>query len=218
MFMANNWYRKKSWNEADQADFFARLKRSRSVGNKAQYLRIQASHLESIGTPEFLKAAIKLLDTIFVEFPSRFEMASAYTQKASCLAKLGDIDNAIVSYQRTFETEREFPNVKTYAFIEFGKLVAEKKLARFFDEALTELERELKSRGIQFPADTFNAFGIRSLIAAERGQIQEAKKFTKVAIEAAAKIDSGFRYHPTVGLVRDKETPFYKSVEAIAII
>jgi tetratricopeptide (TPR) repeat protein len=213
--MANDWFRKTTWSEADQADFFARLKRSRSVGNKAQYLRIQAAHLESTGPPEFLKAAIKLLDTMFVEFPSRFQMASAYTQKASCMAKLGDIDNAIINYQRAFETEREFPNAKTYAFIEFGKLVAEKKLARFFDEALTELEKELQSRGIQFPADTFNAFGIRSIIAAQRRQFERAKEFAKVALQAAEKIDSGLRYHPTVGLVRDKETPFYKSIQAI---
>ncbi|MGB7748733.1 MAG: hypothetical protein WBN75_15770, partial [Verrucomicrobiia bacterium] len=113
--------------------------------------------------------------------------------------------------------EREFPNVKTYAFIEFGKLVAEKKLTQFFDEALSALEKELSSRGIQFPADTFNAFGIRSIIAAQRGQVEKAKEFAKVALEAAAKIDSGLRYHPTVGLVRDKATPFYKFVQAIAL-
>jgi tetratricopeptide (TPR) repeat protein len=215
--MANDWFRKTTWSEADQADFFARLKRSRSVGNKAQYLRIQAGHLESVGTPEFLRAAITLLDKMLVDFPSRFEMATAYTQKASCLAKLGDIDNAIINYQSALEAEREFPNVKTYAFIEFGKLVAEKKLTQFFDEALSALEKELSSRGIQFPADTFNAFGIRSIIAAQRGQVEKAKEFAKVALEAAAKIDSGLRYHPTVGLVRDKATPFYKFVQAIAL-
>lgn len=215
--MANDWFRQTTWNEAAQADFFARLKRCRTAYNKAQYLRIQASYLEGIGSHEMLKASLELLDKMFAEFPERTQLASAYSQKASCLAKLGNIDEAIANYQRALQTEREFPRVKTYAFMDLGKLVAENKLARFYDEALTALEAELNSRGIQFPADTFNAFGIRSLIAAQRGQIREAKESAKVALEAAAKIDSGLRYHPTVGLVRDKETPFYKSVQAIAL-
>lgn len=213
--MATDWFRKITWSEADQADFFAHLKRSRTVENKAQYLRIQAGHLEGVGSPEFLKAAISLLDKMFNEFRSEFELASAYRQKASCMAKLGNIDGAIKNYQCALETEREIPRVKTYAFMEFGKLVAEKKLALFYDEALIALEAEMNSRGILFPSDTFNAFGIRSLIAAEKGQIQKAKDFAKVALEAATKTDSGLRYHPTVGLVRDKDTPFYKSIQAI---
>jgi tetratricopeptide (TPR) repeat protein len=215
--MANDWFRKTSWSEADQADFFVRLKRCRTAYNKAQYLRIQAFHLEGVGSYEMLRASLELLEKMFAEFPEQTQLASAYNQKASCLAKLGDIDNAIVNYQCALETERKFPRVKTNAFMDFGKLVAENKLMRFYDEALTVLEAELNSRGIQFPADTFNAFGIRSLIAAQRGQTQEARKFAKVALEAAAKIDSGLRYHPTVGLVRDKETSFYKSVRAIAL-
>ena len=214
--MAANWFRKTTWSEVDQADFFAHLRRCRSVFHKAQYLRIQALHLEGVGAPEFLRAAITLLDKIFMEFPSQFQLACAYSQKASCLAKLGDIDNAVVNYQRALETETVFPNVKSYAFMEFGKLVAEKKLARLFDQALGALDSELASRAIQFPADTFNAYGIRSLIAAERGQIQQAKDFARAALEAAAKVNSGFRYHQAVGLVRDKDSPFYQSIWAIA--
>jgi len=86
---------------------------------------------------------------------------------------------------------------------------------KFFDEALVELE-ELNSRGIQFPADVYNVFGIRSIITAQKGDAEKAKEFAKVALEAAAKVHSGLRYHSTVGLVRDKETPFFKSVTAIA--
>jgi tetratricopeptide (TPR) repeat protein len=213
--MAKDWFRKANWNGVEQADFFTRLERCRTAYNKAQYLRIQASYLEGIGSNEMLKAALELLEKMFAEFPEQTQLASAYTQKASCLAKLGNIHEAIINYQLALQTEREFPQVKTHAFIDFGKLVAENRLAQFYDEALAVLGAELNSRGIQFPCDTFNAFGIRSLIATSRGQIQEAKEFAKVALEAAAKIDSGLRYHPTVGLVHDKEAPFYKFVEAI---
>ena len=213
--MAKDWFRKTSWSEANQADFFTRLKRSRGASNKAQYLRIQASHLEGVGSPEFLKASLTLLDKMLAEFPERTELASAYGQKGTCLAKLGEIDQAIVYYRRALETEREFQKVKTYAFIKFGKLVVENNLTKYFDEALIALE-ELNSRGIQFPVDVYDAFGIRSLIAAQRGEFKKAKEFAKVALEAAAKVHSRLRNHATIGLVRDKETPFFKSVTAIA--
>ena len=219
--MANDWCGKTTWSEADQADFFAHLKRSRTDYHKTQYLRIQAHCLEKVGSLEFLQAAIKLLDKILTEFsegefPERAWLATAYSQKASCLLKLGDVDNAIVNYQRALATEREFRTLKTNAFIDFGKLVAEKKLTHLFDEALIALEAELNSRGMHVPSEIFYAFGIRSIIAAHRGQTEKAEEFAKVALEAAAKDHSGLRYHPTAGLVGDKETTFYKSVAAIA--
>ena len=214
--MANDWYRKTTWSEADQADFFAHLKRSRTAYSKAQYLRIQACHLEDVGSPEFLKASLTLLDKLLAEFPELSQLASAYGQKASCLAKLGNIDDAIVNYQRALQTERECPRVKTNAFMQFGRLVVENDLTKYFDEALNEL-KELDSRGIKFPYDIFQAFGIRSIIAVKRGETDKAKEFAKVALEAADKAHSGLRYHSTIGLVRDKETPFYKSVQTLAL-
>jgi tetratricopeptide (TPR) repeat protein len=214
--MANDWYRKTTWSEANQIDFFARLKRSRTAYNKAQYLRIQANYLEGVGSHEMLKAASELLDKLFAEFPEQTQLACAYRQKASCWAKLGNNGDATAHHQRALQTERELPRAKTYTFIDFGKLVVETKLARFYDAALTALEAELNSRGIQFPADIFNAFGIRLPIAAPRGQNREGKELAKVALEAAAKIDSCLRYHPTVGLVRNQETPIYQPIQAIA--
>jgi tetratricopeptide (TPR) repeat protein len=214
--MANDWYRKTTWSETDQADFFARFKRSRTAYNKSQYLRIQACHLEGVGSPELLKASLALLDKMLAEFPDKTQLASAYGQKASCLAKLGEIDQAVANYQRALKTERELPNVKTNAFMQFGRLVVENNLTKLFDEAVEEL-KELDLRGIKFPSDIFQAFGIRSIITAHKGEIEKAKEFAKIALEAADKAHSGLRYHSTVGLVRDKETPFYKSIQAIAL-
>jgi len=58
--MANDWHRKTTWSEADQVGFFARLKRSRTAYNNAQYLRIPAKSLEGVGSHEMLKAALEL--------------------------------------------------------------------------------------------------------------------------------------------------------------
>jgi len=213
--MANDWFRKTSWSEADQADFFARLKRSRSAYTKAQYLRIQANYLEGGGSKELLRSAIELLDRMLAEFPESFELASAYGQKASCLAKLGDLDQAVVYYRRALDRKRKFPKLRTQAYIAFGRLVVENEMAQFFDEALAVLD-ELKITAIQFPQDIYEMYGIRAIIAAQKRETEKAREFAKVALEAAAKVHSGFRYHPTVGLVHDRKSKFHKLIETIA--
>ncbi len=213
--MANDWFRKTSWSEADQADYFARLKRSRGAGNKAQYLRIQAIYLEGVGSPELLRSAITLLDKMLGEFPDSIELASAYGQKASCLAKLGELDQALVFYRCALERERRFPHVRTQAYIEFGKLVVENELAQLFDETLAVLD-ERKLSEFQFPVEIYQTFGIRAIMAAQKGETEKARALANVALEAAAKTHSGLRYHPTVGLVQDRESKFDKSIETIA--
>jgi hypothetical protein len=210
-----DWFRKVTWSEADQADFFAHIERSRSAGNKAQYLRIQASHLEETHKPELIQVAITLLDKMLAEFPAQGELASAQKQKGSCFAVLGRTDEAIASYRDALDTERKFPMRRTRAWLEFGRFICDRGLVDMYDEASAVLD-ELKYN-LMFAADVFEFSGIRAIIAKHKGNSENARQFAKSALESAAATHSGFRYHPTAGLVRDRETQFYKSVEAIAL-
>ena len=217
--MSNDWCKKKTWSEADKADFFSRLSRR---GDKSKYLSIQANILEEVGSPELLKASIALLDQLIVEFVNDVtfthhrQLAAAYNRKAGCYLKLGDVENAVADYRRVFAVERELGSPATLAFFNFGKLVAEKHLRDHFDEALTVLDAGAKYLGKHLPADTFYLFGIRSLIAAQKGEIEKAKEFARIALETAAKDNSGIRYHPKFGLVKNRESKFYEAIEAIA--
>lgn len=213
--MPNDWCKKRTWSEADQADFHTRLKRQ---GDKTRYLAIQAACLEEVGSPELLKASISLWDQLIDElkrqvFQSSREVAAAHHRKARCYLKLGDIENAIIDYRRVFAIERELGSATTLAFFDFGKLVIEKHRHDYFDEALTALELGAKYLGRHLPADTFNIFGIRALIAAQRGEIEKAKEFAQIALQAAGKDSSGIRHHPNAGLVKDRESKFYEAVE-----
>ncbi len=217
--MAHDWCKKKTWSEADKADFFSRLSRRR---DKTKYLSIQANTLEDVGCPELLKASIALWDQLIVEFVSDVtfthhrQLAAAYNKKAGCYLKLGDVEDAIADYRRVFAIERELGSPATLTFFDFGKLVTEKHLRDHFDEALTALDAGAKYLGKHLPADTFNLFGIRSLIAAQKGEIKKAKEFAYIALEAAEQNNSGIRYHPKFGLVEDRESKFYDAIEAIA--
>jgi len=68
-----DWFRKTTWSEADQADFWSHLRRSRTIFNKAQYLRIQANYLSN----RFPTVSLELIEVMIKDFPSRFELASA---------------------------------------------------------------------------------------------------------------------------------------------
>jgi tetratricopeptide (TPR) repeat protein len=212
--VAHDWYRKTTWSEADQRAFFDRLNRSRTAFNKAQYLRIQAHYLEGVGSPEFLKAALILLGKVLNEYPVESELASTYIQKASCFVKLGQSDEALSFYRLCFDAQRNYKTIRTDAHIEFGRFVVVNKFTQLFDEALAVLD-EFEINGIVFPRAIFYKSGIRAIIYAQRGEIEKAKEFAAVALEAASKVHSGLRHHPTIGLVKDKETYFYKSLRAI---
>ena len=137
------WYRRSTWTDFDREEFNARLQRSRGTGNKAQYLRIQASHLAEAGLHA---AAIELFDRLLAEFPERIELALAHLQRAQSLAKLGRTGPAIDEYRAALQAERDFPNVQTNAWLSFGWFAVEEQLTELYDEVLVTIEVEKCSR------------------------------------------------------------------------
>jgi tetratricopeptide (TPR) repeat protein len=207
------WFRRTTWSDADREDFNARLKRSRGVGNKAQYLRIQAGHLADAGLHA---AAIELLDRLFAEFPRRIELAQAHAQKADSLAKLGQLEAAIGEYRTALQTERDFPNVRTNAWLDFGWLVVERQLTDFYDEVSRVLQEFREEDGLKFPAIEYRYATIQALLADARSEKAQARKFAKQALAEAAKDHSGLRYHSTVGLVGSEQATFASRLRTLA--
>src|SRR5688572_5624725 len=117
-----DWFRKLSWTKSDQEDFWAHHKRARASG-KSQYLRIQAVHLAGTGKTEMRSAALALLNLLIGEFPDPVQLSFAYTQRAEIHAAEGRIEEALSDYRRAIAREREFPNAKADAWLEFGWLV-----------------------------------------------------------------------------------------------
>jgi hypothetical protein len=57
---------------------------------------------------------------------------------------------------------------------------------------------------LMFPVDHFLWHAAGALIMASRGDRVGAAPPARSALQAASKDDSGFRYHPSVGLVTEK--------------
>jgi tetratricopeptide (TPR) repeat protein len=194
-----DWYRRSTWTAEDQADFRARLKRSRGF-NKAQYLRLQALALQEVGTEPLLLAALSLLDQLVQEYPEPSQLASAHQQRAQCLADLGRYADAIASYHASFEAQRQAPNWKTEAYLDFGELVLGSKREELYGQAVAVLNEF--GGGEPFPASQYRSATIRALICNAVGDRRGARLHAEEALAAVAKTESPFRYHRKLGVVR----------------
>jgi tetratricopeptide (TPR) repeat protein len=114
---------------------------------------------------------------------------------------LGRIDEAIESYNAALAREEEFPNVLTQAFLDLPYLIATRGIQSQYDHAIQLLEKH-RSR-LMFPVDYFRHYAALALMAADIGQVALARKAAADALSAATVDHSGFRYHPTIGLVTE---------------
>ncbi|HEX4438571.1 MAG TPA: tetratricopeptide repeat protein [Thermoanaerobaculia bacterium] len=208
--MSREWFRKSSWTAEDREDFFAHLERARP-SSRGQYLRLQASHLQTAGLH---REALELLETLFEKHPEQAELAIAHLQKAECLGALGRVSEAIEEFRAALHAEDEFPSAQTYAWIEFPWFAVKHHARQLYDEAVRTLGRP--DRSPLFPVDRYRINAIHSLISDELGDAPAARDYARSALAAEAETRSGFRYHARLGLGADPDPEIHARVVALA--
>lgn len=203
----DDWFRNTEWNLEIEASFVVKLKRAR---DKAQYLRIQACTLAN-KRPD---VALHLLEQYF-SLGEHFDHAQAHVDRATAHLALGSFEEAIRSYEAALATEEKRPNLKTQAYLGLPFVIATQGIKWRYEQALNILT-EHKSR-LTFPIDHFCWHTAHSLIYAELGNAPDAQAHAVRALEAADKQHSGFRYHPSVGLVGDSYDGIRKKLAVNAI-
>jgi tetratricopeptide (TPR) repeat protein len=211
----DDWFRRHTWSASDRTEFFARLAKSRSNFHKAQYARIQAYELHHGGGKQYAHSALELLDLILERWKSDAELAAVYHQKAQCFLDLGDSAGALAAFREAFAQQRRVPSSLTSAHLDFAWWVAVSEMRELFDEAFGVLE-EFTRDGIVFPKARYQAEGARALMLKIRGDLDEAARHARNAMEAAAQQHTGLRYHPTVGLVKIADRQIHEALSRLA--
>jgi tetratricopeptide (TPR) repeat protein len=177
---------------------------------RAQYMRIQASHLaeSSLYVP-----ALQLLERCLSDFPEDYFIAQVHYQRGDLLVRLGKIEEAINAYRHAMDAQREKPGCHTNAYLDFAWLVATMSQKLLFHEAIENLEEFGDAES--FPIQKFKHFGSMAIIHAIWGNTSIAADFARKALGAMNAQESGFRYHKHIGLVRDIEPDIVKRLKDI---
>lgn len=191
---AIEWFRNTEWTAETEARFEEKLRRAK---DKSQYLRIQACTLAS-SRPEI---ALQLLGRYF-EMGDHFDLAQAHVDSAMAHLALGKSSEALDAFERALDREAVFPKLKTSAFVEYPFLVATEAYSDRYASALKILDE--RSREVMFPVDRFKWNASKALILASRREVSAARSFAAKALIAAEEDHSGFRHHPSIGLVGNK--------------
>jgi len=202
----DDWYRNTTWNEAIETDYQSRLRRAR---DKSRYLRIQASYLAD----RHPKVALRLLDQYFA-LGEHFDIAQAFVDKARALKAEDDLEGALQAYEAAIEREKSHPNLITQAYLDFACLIADTNFDSLYYRALEVLDTH-RTRPM-FPVDRYRASGARALLLHSLGLEEEARSDATLAMTAASEIESGFRYHQQLGLVKDVDDDFGRRVAILA--
>lgn len=202
--MTTDWFRNATWDSSVERAFEEKLRRAR---RKEQYIRIQASMLAS----SFPEVALALLDRYF-GLPNQFDQASAHVARATALLALDRVSEAIASYEAALAREAEFPRLLTQAHLDLPWLIATLGIKDQYDRALQLLQAH--EARLMFPVDRFRWHAARALIAADSHEPNVASAHAERALDAARREHSGFRYHPSVGLVTKQYDWVIRKLEA----
>ena len=201
------WFRNSTWNDTVERAFNEKLRRAR---RKGQYLRIQACTLAA----SHPTAALKLLDLYFA-LPIEFDQAQGHVDQASAYLAMGRVRDAVDAYEAALKREGEFPSLLTQAYLRLPYLIATQNLRDLFARAKILLEMH-KSR-LLLPVDHFCWHAAHALMASEEGDTGASRTHAGKALEAAAQEKSGFRHHPSVGLVTEQYDEIIEKVRALRV-
>jgi len=213
----DEWFRNTTWNSNIETDFEARLKRSRSAYNKAQYLRIQASYLLDNSDKEIQFIGVRLMDRLIKDFPTEeFSTIFGHEQLGDYYFKTGDFDKAEKHFRLVTEHYIK-KNTRSGTSATADLKLAETILTANWTEKFNEAYNICKN----YPLDklTFNSgkyyYAVLTAQICDRLNKKEAKDFALTAIEISKITEPQFNRHKTVGLVRATEKQL-RTLEQIA--
>lgn len=194
--MTDDWFRSSDWSPTAQADFEARLKRSREW-NRAQYIRIKGLALREAG---MLQPARDLWERILDQ-----DLGHDF-EKASTLEHLGDSyrdtepERATHYYRRLLSEHPTLNGTTATVEIALAELEMAKGRRADTDEALALLNSFLERGTSQFPNVLFRWHLVLVDIARATGEQETVQRAARTALDLAGR-GPVFPRHKDVGVV-----------------
>jgi hypothetical protein len=198
------WYRRKSWTETDEKEFFIKLARARKDG-RAQYLKIQAIELVQTEDEKLFEVAETLINKLFTDYPDdKFNKPGSLHLLGDINKLRGDFDKAINYYKQALDFEIIYPQVKTQAYLDYSELViksGDKKLYSSVEKIILE-----RVPGLLFPIEKYKVYSILAIINEYKHNAHQAKHYAELAEKSANSETSGLRYHKYLGIVKERDS------------
>lgn len=199
-----DWFRRKTWKNTDEEEFFAKLKRAKNDG-RAQYLKIQAIELVETRKNELLDVAGGGVNKVLVEYPeNRFEKSQVLHTLGDIYKLRGNYEKALDYYGQSLDFEKVFPRVITSSYLDFSELVVKTANKRLYETTEALLESKVEEQ--LFPVTKYKMYLILSIINHENGNFEKVKHYSDLAEKNANAETSGLRYHKLLGIVTERDS------------
>lgn len=199
-----DWFRRKTWTQNDEEEFFAKLKRARKEG-RPQYLKIQGIELIEIKDEKLLYVAEMLLNKVLTDYPDDNFNKSSTLHSLGVIYKLrNDLDKALHYYKESLDFEKIYPNVITQSYIDFSELVVKTKKEEYYDYVEDILEKKFPFES--FPVSKYKIALLLAYLNKVKNHDKKTKHYLDIAEENANAETSGLRYHKHLGLVKERNS------------
>lgn len=207
----HQWYRNTDWTQKIQEEFEARLAKSRSDYNKAQYLRIQGYYLQSSPDPDIRKVGRDFYLRVISEFPEQdSQVSEALIGLAQSYENENDVANAEKYYRDSIDYDKELRQkneriIQSYLLL--PELIIKNKRSDQYEEALDMLTRWNGIKIMPFHDIQYRYCLAIARLATRLGFKQEAVFYASKALElneiGKTPQLSG---RPTIGIVQTTQT------------
>lgn len=208
------WYRKESWTQEDEKDFWDRFARTRQT-SRAQYLKLQAATLLWMKTinKRMLDGAEKLLNLFLKDYNDRLFLTSVYLLMGRLFTFRKETSQALLYFQKAVEHEKEFPNSKSGSFLYYAEHIVKANAKNLFAEAEKLIFKHKHEIYVVWQEYVANA--VLAIINKTKGDKEKARQYKQAAENAARTTHSGLSYHPTAGLLPERDKFFEKAMKKI---
>ena len=214
----DDWFRNTTWNNTIEADFEARLKRSRGAFHKAQYLRIQAGYLLDNSNKNIQLVGLKLMERLISDFPTEdFSTVCGQEQLGDYYLKNGDCGKAEQYFRivtDNYKNRKSRSGTSAMADLKLAETILITNQSDKFEEAYN-ICKDYPLNELTFNSDKFYYAELVAQLCNKMNKKEEAKEYAKTALEISTITEPQFTRHKKVGLVKltDKQL---RSLEQIA--